>query len=278
MVVITASMVASLRATTGLGMMECKKALVESNGDMRQAEDILRIRSGHKASKLAHRSAKEGLVAASIDQTIGVLVEINCETDFVAKDANFVAFAQQIIKTIQQANPVDIAALHTILTDQGVTVEALRQEAIAKMGENISIRRFVRYKTDHQLASYLHGNKIGVLVDYRGGDAPLGHDIAMHIAACKPLCVDKSDVPAAVLAREKHIYQEQAAQSGKPMDIIDKMVSGRITKFLAEVTLLGQTFVKEQEMTVGDLLRKKQATVNRFAFFAVGEGLESQFE
>lgn len=243
-----------------------QKALVESNGDMRQAEDILRIRSGHKASKLAHRSAKEGLVAASIDQTIGVLVEINCETDFVAKDANFVAFAQQIIKTIQQANPVDIAALHTILTDQGVTVEALRQEAIAKMGENISIRRFVRYKTDHQLASYLHGNKIGVLVDYRGGDAPLGHDIAMHIAACKPLCVDKSDVPAAVLAREKHIYQEQAAQSGKPMDIIDKMVSGRITKFLAEVTLLGQTFVKEQEMTVGDLLRKKQATVNRFAF------------
>jgi elongation factor Ts len=273
MVDILASMVANLRAKTGLGMMECKKALVEAEGDMACAEDILRIKSGSKALKLANRIATEGIVVLRINQPVGVLVEVNCETDFVAKDANFVDFANKVVQVIQQKNPTNITALSQATTDQGLTVEALRQAVIAKMGENIFIRRFVRYETANKLASYLHGDKIGVMVDYMGGDEHLGHDIAMHVAAYKPLCIDKNQVSPDTLERERRIYQEQALQSGKSADIVKKMVEGRVTKFLAEVTLLGQAFVKEPDVTVSALLTKKQATINRFECFVVGEDI-----
>ena len=273
MVNITASMVANLRAKTGMGMMECKKALVEVEGDMMGAEDILRIKSGSKALKLASRRATEGIVVLCINQQLGVLVEVNCETDFVAKDANFVVFANQVAQVIQQKNPTDTIALEKLTTDEGLTVESLRQAVIARMGENIFIRRFVRYEATNKLASYLHGDKIGVMVDYTGGDDGLGHDIAMHVAAYKPICVDKNQVSPDILARERRIYQEQALQSGKPADIVNKMVEGRMTKFLAEVTLLGQAFVKEPDLTVGSLLTKKQATVNRFECFVLGEDI-----
>ncbi len=273
---ITAKMVAELRELTGLGMMECKKALVEAEGDIKKAEEVLRIKSGNKASKLAGRTAAEGVVAAfiSADKKTGALIEVNCETDFVAKDAGFVAFASAVAQAAAESGVADVAALADVKTASGETVEELRKAIVAKLGENMTLRRFVRYQTEGQLAAYLHGAKIGVFVDFAGGDEQLGKDIAMHVAASKPVCVSKDQVSADLLEQERKIYTAQAAESGKPADIVAKMVEGRVNKYLAEVTLLGQPFVKNPDQTVEKLLAEKKAKVNAFAMFVVGEGIE----
>lgn len=277
---ITAKMVADLRAATGLGMMECKKALVETAGDVKAAEELLRIKSGAKASKLAGRTAAEGVVAQfiSADGKVGALVEVNCETDFVGKDEGFVAFAKAVAQAVVTGNPADVEALAAVATAEGPTVEETRKALIAKLGENMSVRRFVRYETAGKVAAYLHGAKIGVLVDLAGGEEQVGKDVAMHIAASKPICVSKEQVPAENLETERRIYTEQAAQSGKPADIVAKMVEGRINKYLAEVTLLGQQFVKNPDITVEKLLKDNQAAVNAFTMFVVGEGIEKKVE
>jgi elongation factor Ts len=273
-------MVADLRAATGLGMMECKKALVETEGDVKAAEELLRIKSGAKASKLAGRTAAEGVVAQfiSADGKVGALVEVNCETDFVGKDEGFVAFAKAVAQAVVTGNPADVEALAAVATAEGPTVEEARKALIAKLGENMSVRRFVRYETAGKVAAYLHGAKIGVLVDLAGGEEQVGKDVAMHIAASKPICVSKEQVPAENLETERRIYTEQAAQSGKPADIVAKMVEGRINKYLAEVTLLGQQFVKNPDITVEKLLKDNQAAVNAFTMFVVGEGIEKKVE
>ncbi|HUW50185.1 MAG TPA: translation elongation factor Ts [Sulfuricella sp.] len=275
---ITASMVKDLRELTGLGMMECKKALVEANGDMKAAEDALRIKSGAKAGKAASRIAAEGVVASFIsdDRKTGALVEVNCETDFVAKNDDFVSFAKEVAQAVAQRNPADVAALATIKLASGSTVEEARQGLVMKLGENMTVRRFVRFSSAGQMAAYLHGTKIGVLVDYTGGDETLGKDVAMHIAASKPICVSKEQVPAELLAKEREIYTAQAAESGKPANIVEKMVEGRISKYLAEVTLVGQPFVKDPDMMVEKLLASKSAKVNAFQMFVVGEGIEKR--
>ncbi|QNM98255.1 translation elongation factor Ts [Chitinimonas koreensis] len=273
---ITAKMVGELREMTGLGMMECKKALVEANGDIKAAEEILRIKSGNKASKVAGRTAAEGTVAVSVNGKVGALAEVNCETDFVGKDAGFLAFAKAAAEAIATANPASIEALGEVKTASGETVEELRKAIIAKLGENINVRRFQRFETEGQLATYLHGSKIGVVVDYTGGDEQLGKDIAMHIAASKPVCVSKDQVSSELIESERKIYSAQAAESGKPADIVAKMVEGRIAKYLAEVTLLGQPFVKNPDQTVEKLLAEKGAKVNGFTMYVVGEGIEKK--
>lgn len=273
---ITAKMVADLRAATGLGMMECKKALVEAGGDAVKAEEILRIKSGAKASKLAGRTAAEGVVVAYSQGIVGALVEVNCETDFVAKDETFLAFAKSVACAVVETNPTDTDALAASSTGASESIEGLRKAAIAKLGENISVRRFVRFETTGKIATYLHGSRIGVIVEYSGGDEQLGRDIAMHIAASKPLCVSRDQVPLDVLETERRIYTEQAAQSGKPADIVTKMVEGRVTKYIAEVTLLGQPFVKNPDITVEKLLAEKQASVKAFTMYVVGEGIEKK--
>ena len=273
---ITAQMVKELRDLTGLGMMECKKALSETSGDMKAAEDLLRIKSGAKASKAAGRIAAEGIVAAHIapDGKSGALVEVNCETDFVARNEDFVNFARNLAQLLTTKSLVDKEALASAALPQGENVEDVRKALVMKLGENISVRRFVRHQTEGNLASYLHGAKMGVMVDYSGGDAVLGKDLAMHIAASKPVCVSGEQVPSELLARERLIYTAQAEESGKPADIVARMVEGRIAKYLAEVTLLGQPFVKNPDLTVEKLLASKSAKVNGFTLFVVGEGIE----
>lgn len=275
---ITASMVKELRELTGLGMMECKKALSEADGDMKAAEDLLRIKSGAKASKAAGRIAAEGVVSGfvSADGKRGALVEINCETDFVAKNEDFINFAKSLAQLMVDRNVSDVAALTEMALSEGGTVEAARKALVMKLGENISLRRGANYETEGQLAMYLHGSRIGVLLDYSGGDEVLGKDLAMHVAASKPVCVSSDQVSADLLARERQIFAAQAAESGKPANIVEKMVEGRVAKYLAEVTLLGQPFVKNPEQTVGKLLAEKSAKVNRFALFVVGEGIEKK--
>lgn len=277
---ITASMVKELREMTGLGMMECKKALTETDGDMKAAEDLLRIKSGAKASKAAGRIAAEGVIGAYISTNgqHGALVEVNCETDFVAKNEDFVNFSKDLAELIATKNLTETAALSDALLPSGGTVEATRKALVMKLGENISIRRCGYHTTQGRLASYLHGTKIGVMVDYTGGDETLGKDLAMHIAASKPVCVSKEQVAADVLEHERQIFTAQAADSGKPANIIEKMVDGRIAKYLAEITLLGQPFVKDPEQTVEKLLEKKSAKVNGFTMFIVGEGIEKKAE
>lgn len=277
---ITASMVKELREMTGLGMMECKKALTETDGDMKAAEDLLRIKSGAKASKAAGRIAAEGVIGAyiSADGRCGALVEVNCETDFVARNEDIITFAKNLAELIATKNLTEIAALSDASLSSGETVEEARKALIMKLGENISIRRCSRHATQGQLAYYLHGTKIGVMVDYTGGDETLGKDLAMHIAASKPMCVSQEQVSADVLAHERQIFTAQAAESGKPANIIEKMVDGRIAKYLAEITLLGQPFVKDPEQTVEKLLAKKSAKVSGFTMFVVGEGIEKKAE
>jgi len=273
---ISASMVKELREMTGMGMMECKKALTETGGDLRAAEDLLRIKSGAKASKAAGRVAAEGMVGAYIaaDAKLGALVEVNCETDFVAKNRDFIDFTNNIAQLVASQNLVAVADVATATLPGGVNVEEARKELVMRLGENISVRRLVRYATQGRLTAYLHGAKIGVMVDVSGGDEQLGRDLAMHIAASKPLCVSKEQVSAELLARERQIYTAQAAESGKPANIVEKMVDGRIAKYLAEVTLLGQPFVKDPDQMVSMLLASKSATVNGFTLFMVGEGIE----
>jgi len=275
---ITASMVKELRELTGLGMMECKKALTEADGDMKSAEDLLRIKSGAKASKAAGRIAAEGVVSGFIsdDGRRGALVEINCETDFVAKNVDFLNFAKNLAQLMATESVEDVAALNELVLAEDETVEAARKALVMKLGENISIRRGIFYETQGQLAIYLHGSRIGVMLDRTGGDEVLGKDLAMHIAASKPVCVSSDEVPADLLERERQIFTAQAAESGKPANIVEKMVEGRVAKYLAEVTLLGQPFVKDPDQTVEKLLSAKSAKVNRFALFVVGEGIEKK--
>ncbi len=275
---ITAGMVKELRDLTGLGMMECKKALTETAGDMKAAEDLLRIKSGAKASKAAGRIAAEGMIGAYIaaDGRSGALVEVNCETDFVARNEDFINFARNLAQLVTTQNLTDTDALAAATLANGENVEEFRKALVMKLGENISVRRCVRYATQGRLASYLHGSRIGVLIDYTGGDETLGKDLAMHIAASKPLCVSREQVAPELLARERLIYTAQAAESGKPADIVAKMVDGRVAKYLAEVTLLGQPFVKDPEQTVEKLLAARSAKVNGFTMFVVGEGMEKK--
>ena len=276
---VTAAMVKELRERTGAGMMECKNALVDAGGDMDAAVEAMRKAGLAKADKKASRVAAEGKViqALSADGKQAVMVEVNSETDFVAKDGNFNTFAEAVAQIALDANPADIDALLAADLD-GATVEEARQALIAKIGENIQVRRFVRSETDGQLGAYVHGGKIGVLVEIEGGDAELAHDIALHIAAMNPEFISDADVPADVMAKEKEILIAQAADSGKPPEIIEKMVTGRLRKHLAGITLLGQPFVKDGDLTVGKLLKQKNATVKGFQRLVVGEGIEKKQE
>ena len=276
---ISASMVMELRQRTGLGMMECKKALTETAGDLAKAEELLRIKSGAKASKAADRVAAEGVIGLSVaaDGKSGAIVEVNCETDFVAKNDEFRAFAAEVAALVARDNPADLAALGAAKLPSGDTVEARRIALVQKIGENMTVRRFARRVAAGRLASYVHGVRIGVMVDVTGGDDTLGKDLAMHIAASKPLAVDRTGVPADVVERERGIAAARAAESGKPANIVEKMVEGAVAKFLAEVTLTGQAFVKgDGKQTVAELLKQKGATVNGFTMYVVGEGIEKR--
>lgn len=267
---ITAKMVAELRAATGLGMMECKKALVEADGNMEKAEEILRIKSGAKAGKLAGRTAAEGVLACVIEGNTGALVEVNCETDFVAKDAGFVALAQKSAQVAVANKPVSIEALNEL-------VEADRKALIAKLGENMSVRRFQCIETTHQLTSYIHGALAteGVLVEYEGSE-DIARKVGMHIVAAKPQCVSENEVDPALVEKERHIYTEQAIASGKPADIAAKMVEGRIRKYLAEVTLNGQAFVMNPDQTVAQFLKENNTQIFSFVRYKVGDGIEKK--
>lgn len=276
---VTAAMVKELRERTGAGMMECKKALVETDGDMDAAIEHLRKAGLAQADKKAGRVAAEGVIAlaASDDGKEAVMVEINCETDFVAKDANFGAFAEAVARNALAENPANVEALmQTKIGDQ--TVEEARQALIAKIGENIQVRRFERAGTDGMLGAYVHGGRIGVLVDVAGGAEELARDLAMHVAAMNPEFVSTDDVPADVIAREKDILIAQAESSGKPREIIEKMVEGRLRKHLSTITLLGQAFVKDSDVTVEKLLAQAGASVKGFHRLAVGEGIEKKQE
>ena len=278
MAAITAGMVKELRDATGLGMMECKRALAEADGDMKKAVELLRIRSGAKASHVAGRIAAEGAVCVVIgaDAKSGALVEVNCETDFVAKDPNFAGFVKAVAAAAATSGTTDVDALLQGVGSNGQTVEAARQGLVMKLGENINVRRAVRVAAKGRLGHYLHGSRIGVLVDYEGGDDQLGKDLAMHIAASKPMCVAREHVPPEIIAKERVIYTAQAQESGKPANIIAKMVEGRIAKYLADVALLGQPFVKNPEETIEELLRARNAKVHAFHLYVVGEGLEKK--
>jgi elongation factor Ts len=275
---ITAGMVRELREKTDAPMMECKKALTEAAGDLDKAEEILRIKLGNKASKAAGRVAAEGMVAVYIanDGKVGAIVEVNSETDFVAKNDEFRAFTNALAELVAKRNPSDVAALSQ-LPIAASTVEERRKSLIGKIGENMSVRRFVRHESKGRLASYIHGgSKIGVLVDVVGGDETLARDIAMHIAASKPLALSREDVSAEVVQKERDIAAAKAAESGKPANIVEKMVEGAVSKFVKDVTLLGQPFVKNDKQTVADLLKAKSASVAAFTLYVVGEGIEKR--
>jgi elongation factor Ts len=271
---ISAGLVKELRELTGLGMMECKKALTESGGDLRKAEELLRIRSGAKASKAASRIAAEGVIGAfvSADAKVGALVELNCETDFVAKNDDFVAFAKSLAEIVATRNPGDPEELGS-LDLVGMKVEARRQALVQKIGENMTIRRFKRLQARGKLALYLHGVKIGVLVDYDGSDE-LGKDVAMHVAFAKPQHMTKAEVPADIVTREREIQLARAKETGKPDEIARKMVEGALNKFLGEITLMGQPFVKDDKQTVEKMLAARKGKVNGYAFLVVGEGID----
>lgn len=266
---ITAAMVKDLRERTGLGMMDCKKALVEANGDSELAIENLRKSSGMKAAKKAGRIAADGLLGCKIDGATGVIVEVNCETDFAAKNEDFVAFVGTVTDKVLATGTTDVAELD---------LEAEREALVQKIGENIAIRRAEVFKDEGQVVSYIHATtgKIGVLVAIEGGNEELGKDIAMHIAASNPSVVSPEDAPADLIEKEREIYTAQAQESGKPAEIIEKMIDGRIRKYLAEISLVEQPFVKDADIKVGALLKKEGATVNRFVRYEVGEGIEKE--
>jgi elongation factor Ts len=273
---ISASLVKELRDMTGLGMMECKKALAEAAGDLKKAEELLRIKSGARAGKAAGRIAAEGVIGAylSPDAKLGALVELNCETDFVAKNEDFLGFANALAKLAAEAQPADAAALGA-LSLEGVAVEQRRQALVQKIGENITIRRFARIQANAKLARYLHGTRIGVLVELDGPEE-VGKDLAMHIAFARPQYVAKADVPAEIVARERDIATARARESGKPPEIVAKMVEGGLNKFLGEVTLLGQQFIKDDKQTVEKMLASRKAKLLGFRFLVLGEGIEKK--
>jgi len=278
-VAITASLVKELRERTGSGMMECKKALVETDGDIDAAAELMRKSGAAKADKKAGRVAADGAIKAMVsdDGKTAVILEINSETDFVAKDENFQAFADEVLATVAQQQPVSVDALATMTMANGQSVEEARQALIAKVGENIQVRRFEILESSASIASYLHGARIGVLVD-SSADTNLARDIAMHVAAVNPQFVDQDSVPTEFIETEKSILVAQAESSGKPAEIIEKMIQGRLEKLLAEVTLLGQPFVKDPDQKVGKLLSNAGASVTRFIRYEVGEGIEKKVE
>jgi elongation factor Ts len=278
---ITAALVKELRERTGAGMMECKKALVESNGDIEAAIEEMRKSGQAKAAKKAGRIAAEGAVVIRIadDGKRGVMVEVNCETDFVAKDANFAAFADAVAERALASGVADLESLGALPVRDGedTSIAAAREALVTKIGENIQVRRIVRFDdVQGQLHSYRHGVRIGVIVELDGGDETLGRDLAMHVAASNPVCVSADEVPAETLAKEREIFRAQALESGKPENIVDKIIEGRVRKYLEEVTLLGQAFVKDPETTVAKLLDQAGAKVRRFARVEVGEGIEKK--
>ena len=275
---ISASMVKELRERTGAGMMECKKALVETDGNMDEAIEALRKSGQAKADKKSSRIAADGLSAVAVDGNKAAIAEINSETDFVAKDENFVGFADAVVDAALTSSVEDVDALSSMALPDGRTVEAARTDLVTKVGENISVRRFARVEATDHLGNYTHGARIGALVSMSGGNAELARDVAMHIAATNPICVDEDGVPADTLERERRIFAEQAAESGKPPEIVEKMVTGRMAKFLKEITLLGQPFVKDPDVSVGKLLKSADATVNTFVRYEVGEGIEKKQE
>ena len=278
MAAITASMVGELRAKTDAPMMECKNALTEAEGTMEKAEELLRVKLGNKAGKAASRVTAEGVVAASIEGTTGALLEVNCETDFVTKNDSFIAMAKAAAELIAKNNPADVAALGALPYSQdgfGPTLEDVRKGLIGKIGENMTFRRFKRFAGSNKLVSYLHGTRIGVVVEYEG-DEVAAKDVAMHVAAMKPVALSSAEVAPELVEKERSIAQQKAAESGKPADIVNKMVEGSVQKFLKEVSLLNQPFVKNDKQTVEAMLKAASTTVKGFTLYVVGEGIEKR--
>ncbi|GGX02402.1 elongation factor Ts [Pigmentiphaga litoralis] len=276
MAAITAAMVKELREKTDAPMMECKKALTEADGDLAKAEEVLRVKLGSKASKAAARVTAEGLIGlwVSDDAKLAAVVEVNSETDFVAKNDDFVAFTKEVAELIAKSNPADVDALGA-LAFRDSTVDTVRTGLIGKIGENITVRRFTRIATDNKVAQYVHGGRIGVLVEFSGDEA-LGKDLAMHIAATKPKALDTTGVSADDIQRERSVAEAKAAESGKPAEIVTKMVEGSIQKYLKEVTLLSQPFVKDDKQTVEQVLKSKGSSIQQFVLYVVGEGIEKK--
>jgi len=280
MAAITASMVGELRAKTDAPMMECKKALTEADGDMARAEEILRVKLGNKAGKAASRITAEGVIAVAAEGGVGAMIEVNCETDFVSKNESFLAFSKSCASLIAQHNPADVAALSALALSQdgfGPTVEEVRKGLIGKIGENMSIRRFKRFASGAKLASYLHGTRIGVVVEFQGDDVA-AKDVAMHVAAMKPVALSSADVPSELVEKERKIAAEKAAESGKPAEIVAKMVEGSVQKYLKEVSLVNQAFVKNDKQTVEQMLKAANTQVSAFTLYVVGEGIEKKVD
>ncbi len=278
MAAITASMVAELRAKTDAPMMECKKALTEADGNMEKAEELLRVKLGNKAGKAASRITAEGVVAASISGTTGALLETNCETDFVTKNDSFLQMARAAAELIAKNNPADIAGLGALPYSQdgfGPTLEDVRKGLIGKIGENMSFRRFKRFAGSNKLVSYLHGTRIGVVVEFEG-DEVAAKDVAMHVAAMKPVALSSNDVPAELIEKERNVATAKAAESGKPAEIAAKMIEGSVQKYLKEVSLLNQPFVKNDKQTVEQMLKAANTTIKAFTLYVVGEGIEKK--
>ncbi|MEY3909413.1 MAG: hypothetical protein RIT47_104 [Pseudomonadota bacterium] len=272
---ITASMVKDLRDRTDAPMMDCKKALTEADGDSARAEEILRVRFGNKASKAAGRLAAEGIVIAFVakDGKTGTLLEVNSETDFCAKNEDFLKYAHDLVSAINEKNPTNIEALANLTMSSG-NAEEVRAQLVGKIGENITPRRFIRYQTTGQIVSYVHSGRIGVLLDLQGGDDALGKDLAMHIAANKPKALNPSGIDAQLIEVEKRVAIEKAKEAGKPEAMLEKIAEGTVQKFLKEVTLLNQPFVKDDKVTIEQLLKANNATINAFSIYSVGEGIE----
>ncbi|MEK8046045.1 translation elongation factor Ts [Ideonella margarita] len=280
MAAITAGMVAELRGKTDAPMMECKKALTEAEGDMARAEEILRVKLGSKAGKAASRVTAEGVIAAAVNGTTGAMIEVNCETDFVTKNDSFLALAKAAAELIAAHGPADVEALGALPYEQdsfGPTLEDVRKGLIGKIGENMSFRRFKRWSNGGNLASYLHGTRIGVVVEFTG-DEVAAKDVAMHVAAMKPVSLSQADVPAELVEKERKIAAEKAAESGKPAEIVAKMVEGSVQKFLKEVSLFNQSFVKNDKLTVEQMLKAASTDVKGFTLYVVGEGIEKKVD
>ena len=280
MAAITAGMVGELRAKTDAPMMECKKALTEADGDMVRAEEILRVKLGNKAGKAASRITAEGVIAIAAAGTTGAMIEVNCETDFVSKNDSFLAFTKNLAELVAASNPADVAALSALPLAQegfGPTVEDVRKGLIGKIGENVAIRRFKRFADEQKLATYLHGTRIGVVVEFTGDDVA-AKDVAMHVAAMKPVAVSSANVPVELVEKERKIAAEKAAESGKPAEIVAKMVEGSVQKYLKEVSLFNQTFVKNDKQTVEQMLKAVNTQVAGFTMYIVGEGIEKKVD
>jgi len=272
---ITASMVAELRAKTDAPMMMCKKALTEADGDMGRAEELLRVKLGSKASNAAARVTAEGVVSAYVAGNVGAMVEVNCETDFVTKNEDFIAFASRLAKLVAEKNPADVAAL-SALDLEGQTVDAYRLALVGKIGENMTVRRFQRFE-NAKLASYLHGTRIGVIVQFEGDDTA-AKDVAMHVAAMKPVALSAAEVAPDLVEKERSIASQKAAESGKPADIVAKMVEGSVQKYLKEVSLFNQPFVKNDKQSVEQMLKSANTTIKGFTLYVVGEGIEKKVD